>query len=70
MTAEHYTRYIVVSTWGEDNKNKGTAGWYAHSVENAREQHELNFPTERIVEIQKCDEDHFESIFDALSSAL
>lgn len=66
--AKHYTRHIVRSVWGENDENKGTAAWYAHNLQDAREQHELNFPNEKIIEIVECDADHFESLFDALSS--
>ena len=69
MSREHYTRYIVRSCWGDNDEDTGTASWYAHSIENAREQHELNFSKEKIIEITKCDEDHFDPIFDALTSS-
>lgn len=61
-------KYIVKSSWGEEGENKGTALWQAPSASEAGEKHRKAFPNEKISLISKCDEDHFESIFDALKS--
>ena len=63
---KHYTPHIVYAHWGNDYENKGEALWYAHSIENAIEQHNLNFPNETVYEVKKCDEDHMKTGFDLL----
>lgn len=61
-------KYIVKSVWGNDNESKGMAAWDVDSIEEAKAKHLVYFPNEQIIEVAVCDGDHFESIFDAVSS--